>query len=105
VVGAVAVVLEGAAASVDSPGWVAVHRARRGTSGDDALVEVAEQLLADGHDVLAVSADRGLRARWARLSGPGGGRPPLTVGPRWLLDVLDGTTASVHGSASGSMHP
>ena len=91
VIGAVATVLEGAAVSASDPGWVAVHRAERGTSGDDVLVEVARQLLADGHDVVAVSADRGLRARWEPLSGAGGTGSPLAVGPRWLLELIDGT--------------
>ena len=94
-IGAVVAVLEGAAVSAADPDWVVVHRAERGTSGDDVLVDVAGQLLADGNEVLAVSADRGLRARWESL--PGAGRDaelPRSVGPRWLLDVLDGTALS-----------
>lgn len=94
VIGTVAAVLEGAAVSAPDPGWVTVHRAEPGTSGDDVLVEVARCLLADGHEVVAVSADRGLRARWESLADPREVGRPLAVGPRWLLDVLDGTAAS-----------
>ena len=90
VIQAVVAVLEGAAVAAVDPGWVAVHRAERGTSGDDVLVEVAGQLLKDGHDVVAVSADRGLRARWESLSGADMDDPSL-VGPRWLLDLIGGT--------------
>ncbi len=95
VIGAVAAVLEGDAVTAADPGWVAVHRAERGTRGDDALVEVARQLLADGHEVVAVSADRELRDRWESLAGAGEVGAPATIGPRWLLEVLDGTTGSV----------
>lgn len=94
VIGAVSAVLEGAAVSAADPGWVVVHRAQRGTSGDDVLVDVADQLLADGAEVIAVSADRGLRDRWESLHPLSGSVPLHVVGPRWLLDVLEGTTAS-----------
>lgn len=93
VIGALAAVLEGAAGSAVDPGWVAVHRAERGTSGD-VLVAVARRLLADGHDIVAVSADWGLRRRWESLSGEAEVGSPHTVGPRWLLELLDGTTPS-----------
>lgn len=93
VIGAVSAVLEGAAVSAADPGWVGVHRAQRGVSGDDVLVDVAGQLLADGHEVIAVSADRGLRARWDSLPRSGAALPAQVVGPRWLLDVLDRTAA------------
>ena len=89
VIGAVSAVLEGAAVSAADPGWVGVHRAQRGISGDDVLVDVAGQLLADGHEVIAVSADRGLRARWDSLPPSNEALPAQVVGPRWLLDVLD----------------
>lgn len=94
VIGAVAAVLEGDARAAADPGWVAVHRADRGTSGDEVLVEVARQLLAEGHEVVAVSADRELRARWASLAGAGEVGGPRSVGPLWLLDVLDRTSGS-----------
>ncbi len=94
VIAGVAAVLEGAAVSATDPDWVVVHRAGRGTSGDDVLVDVAEQLLADGSDVIAVSADRGLRDRWESLPRRGGGLATQVVGPRWLLDALDGTAVS-----------
>jgi 8-oxo-dGTP diphosphatase len=94
VIGAVAAVLEGAAVSAADPGWVAVHRAERGTSGDDALVATAGELLAGGHEIVAVSADRELRGRWESMSAAGGVGGPRTVGPRWLLDLLDRTAGS-----------
>ncbi len=94
VIGAVVAVLEGAAVSAAGPGWVVVHRAERGTRGDDVLVDVAGQLLAEGKEVLAVSADRGLRARWESQTGPGGGLTTQAVGPRWLLDLLDEAAVS-----------
>lgn len=89
VIGAVEAVLEGAAVSATDPGWVVARRAGSGTRGDDLLVEVAHRLLADGHEVVAVSADRGLRARWESLPGAGGAPSVHAVGPRWLLDLLD----------------
>jgi hypothetical protein len=82
------VVLEGAATAAADPGWLRVHRAARGTSGDDVLVAVAAGLLAAGRTVLAVSADRGLRARWAQLPVLPGTEPPQALGPRWLLALL-----------------
>jgi 8-oxo-dGTP pyrophosphatase MutT (NUDIX family) len=105
VISAAAAVLEGAAVSAADPGWVVVHRAGRGTSGDDVLVEVAERLMADGNDVIAVSADRGLRDRWGALAGPALAGSVHRVGPRWLLDALDGTTLPTPGGSSGSMRP
>ncbi len=94
VIGGVVAVLEGAAVSATDPGWVVVHRAVRGSTGDDVLVDVAGELLADGNEVLAISADRGLRARWESLSVPGAGLSAHVAGPRWLLEVLDGTAMS-----------
>ena len=105
VVGAVVAVLEGAAVPAADPDWVVVHRAQRGTSGDDILVDVAGQLLADGNDVLAISADRGLRARWESLPGVGGMLGAEVVGPRWLLDALEGTALSGSRPTGGSMRP
>lgn len=94
IVGGVHVVLEGAATGAADPGWVRVHRAPRAVSGDDALVEVAGRLLAEGHAVVAVSADRGLRARWLQLRAPSG-HPVQLAGPQWLLDLLGDAPASV----------
>ena len=110
VIASAEVVLEGQAVSAADPGWVVVHRAGRGTSGDDVLVEAAERLVAQGNEVIAVSADRGLRDRWASLAGPRMADPGTPgsvhpVGPRWLLDVLEGTTLPGPGSPSGSMRP
>jgi hypothetical protein len=98
-------VLEGAAVPAADPDWVVVHRAQRGTSGDDILVDVAGQLLADGDDVLAISADHGLRARWESLAGQGGALTAQVVGPRWLLDALEGTALSGSRPTGGSMRP
>ena len=89
VIGGVVVVLEGAANAAEDPEWVRVHRAR-GKSGDDLLVEAAAGLLADGADLLVVTADRGLRERLRDLPAPAGGLD--IVGPRWLLHQLDDHT-------------
>jgi 8-oxo-dGTP diphosphatase len=105
VIRAVVAVLEGAAVSAGDSDWVRVHRAQRGSSGDDVLVVVAAQLLADGNDVLAVSADRGLRARWESLTGQAGAPDAQVAGPRWLLGALEGTAPSGAQSAGGSMRP
>lgn len=93
IAGAVAV-LEGAASSAAAPDWVDVRRTPRGTSGDDVLAEAAARLVAQGKEVVAVSADVGLRARWA---AQGRSSPPSTVsvvGPRWLLEQLEGATTA-----------
>jgi hypothetical protein len=92
VVGAVVAVLEGAAVAAGDPDWVVVHRTPHGAGGDDVLVDVAGQLLADGHDVLGVSADRGLQARWAALARTEGAGRITPAGPRWLLDLMDAPT-------------
>jgi 8-oxo-dGTP diphosphatase len=92
VVAAVVAVLEGAAVTAGDPDWVVVHRTPRGAAGDDVLVEVAGQLLADGHDVIGVSADRDLQARWAALAGTDAAGRLVPAGPRWLLDLMDATT-------------
>ncbi len=76
---AVVAVLEGRARDVPAPAAVRVVRAAG--SGDDALVAEATALVADGTAVLAVTADRGLRAR---LPGP-----VAVAGPGWLLACLD----------------
>jgi hypothetical protein len=71
VTGVVAVV-EGQARDVPAPSGVRVVRADG--SGDDALVTVAEELVADGDAVVVVTADRGLRdrlPRGAQVLGPG----------------------------------
>jgi hypothetical protein len=75
----VVVVVEGAARGVPAPGGVRLVRAPG--SGDDALAAAAADLAAEGRAVLAVTADRGLRARL-----PGS---TAVAGPGWLLDVLD----------------
>ncbi len=79
VVGEVVVVVEGAARDVPAPAGVRLVRAPG--SGDDALTATAADLAAAGRAVLAVTADRGLRARL-----PAG---TAVTGPGRLLDVLD----------------
>lgn len=74
----VVAVVEGAARDVPAPEGVTVVRAER--SGDDALAACAARLAEEGHELLVVTADRGLRARL----------PPAAAvtGPGWLYDVL-----------------
>ncbi len=76
-------VLEGAArpAGADVPAGVDVVIAPR--EGDDAIVATVRQL---GGTPVVVTADRELRRRCEAV----GARP---VGPRWLLDLLDGLDA------------
>ena len=81
----VVAVVEGRARAAQVPDGLRVVRAD--VSGDDALAAVAADLtadLADGDDLLVVTADRGLRARLpgtARIAGPG-----------WLLSTADAVT-------------
>jgi hypothetical protein len=78
-VDAVVAVVEGRARDVEAPAGVRVVRAEG--SGDDAVVEAADELAAAGIPGLVVTADRGLRSRL----------PPevAVAGPGWLLGVLD----------------
>jgi hypothetical protein len=73
----VVAVVEGKARDVPAPDGVRVVRAPG--SGDDALVDVAVELV--GRPVLVVTADRGLRNRL-----PAG---TAVAGPGWLLVELD----------------
>jgi hypothetical protein len=74
----VVAVVEGRARDVTAPDGVRLVRAPG--IGDDALAAEAARLAAEGEDVVAVTADRGLRARLpAEVS---------VVGPGTLLDVL-----------------
>ena len=75
----VVAVVEGKARGVAAPKRVRVVSASG--SGDDTIVDEAEQLVADGADVLVVTADRGLRARLPAEA--------LVAGPGWLLRILD----------------
>jgi hypothetical protein len=75
----VVAVVEGRARDVSAPGGVRVVRAAG--SGDDAIVECATALAADGVPLLVVTADRGLRARLPAEAA--------VVGPGWLLGQLD----------------
>ena len=76
---ALVAVVEGQARQVPAPDGVRVVRAAG--SGDDALAEVAAELADADDDLLAVTADRGLRARL-----PAGTR---VAGPGWLLAALE----------------
>jgi 8-oxo-dGTP pyrophosphatase MutT (NUDIX family) len=89
VVGAVVAVLEGAALAAPDPGWAQVRRTTRRGHGDDTIVAAAAELVGAGRRVVAVTADRGLRARLTERAAPAGGAQLRTVGPRWLLDLLD----------------
>ena len=82
---ALVAVVEGRAGQVPEPAGVRVVRASG--SGDDALVEIAGELVGGTDGLLAVTADRGLRARL-----PAG---TAVTGPGWLLAALDG--APTHG--------
>ncbi|WP_167461364.1 hypothetical protein [Nocardia brasiliensis] len=80
----VVVVLEGAAkaAATDAPDALRVVAALG--SGDDAIVEVVLTAVQDDIDrpVIVVTADRGLRERVESLGAD-------TIGPSWLLDLLE----------------
>lgn len=84
----VVVVLEGAAcravAGEDAPEIGQVRVVLAPGSGDDTIVSVTADIVADSHhqEVKVVTADRGLRQRVEPLGA-------TTTGPRWLLDQLD----------------
>jgi hypothetical protein len=80
---AVIAVVEGAARDVPAVAPVRVVRAPAG--GDDALAGEAAALDDAGHAVLAVTADRGLRARLPAAVD--------VAGPGWLLARLDEVAA------------
>jgi hypothetical protein len=71
-------VVEGRARTASAPPELDVVLAP--ADGDTSIVDVAEQVLADGDVPLVVTADRGLRARL-----PAGTR---IAGPGWLLSLL-----------------
>ncbi len=79
----VVAVVEGQASGV--PDVDGVRLVRAAGSGDDALAACAAELAAQGRPVLAVTADRGLRAR---LSAD-----VAVTGPGWLRDRLDALSA------------
>ncbi len=91
VVGEVLAVVEGAARDVPAPGDVRLVRAAG--SGDDALAAAAAELAAAGRAVLAVTADRGLRARLPEGTA--------VTGPGRLLDALDCTDVTGHTDVTG----
>jgi 8-oxo-dGTP diphosphatase len=78
----VVVVVEGAARAAAHDAPDAVRAVSAPGSGDDAIVDVAGAAAADGPTVV-VTADRELRER---VSAAGA----TTVGPRWLIGLLDG---------------
>jgi hypothetical protein len=71
-------VVEGRARTATAPVELDVVLAP--ADGDTSIVDVAEQVLADGDVPLVVTADRGLRARL-----PSGSQ---IAGPGWLLSLL-----------------
>ncbi len=73
-------VVEGQARRI--PEVEGVSLVRSTTDGDSAVVQTCRSVLEGGGVPLAVTADRGLRARL-----PAG---TLVAGPRWLLNILDG---------------
>jgi hypothetical protein len=82
------VVLEGAACRAvsgnDAPETGGVRVVLAPGSGDDTIVSVTAEVVAQSHHpaVTVVTADRGLRQR-VEPSGA------TTTGPRWLLEQLD----------------
>lgn len=79
------VVVEGQARGAVAP--AGIHVVEAPGSGDDAIVAAASQAGAQGRQVTVVTADRGLRER---VVAPG----VSVVGPRVLLDLLDGVADS-----------
>lgn len=86
----VVAVVEGQARQIPPVSGVSLVRAT--ADGDGAVVQACESVLAGGGVPVAVTADRGLRARL-----PAG---TVVAGPRWLLSALDGQSRNV-GSAGG----
>ena len=78
----VVVVLEGAARRGPAEGTDhGVRTVHAPGSGDDAIVDEVRRHAAQGHEVVAVTADRELRARVEAAGG-------RCRGPGWLLDRL-----------------
>jgi hypothetical protein len=90
-VGAVHAVVEGQARGVPAVDGVLLVRAE--ADGDTSIARVCAELLAAGHHPLAVTADRGLRARLAIGT--------TIAGPRWLLDVLGRAGSADSGQDTG----
>ena len=85
---ALVAVVEGRARDVAAPDGVRLVRAPG--SGDDALAATAAELADADDDLLAVTADRGLRVRLPASAA--------VTGPGWLLDTLDGLAAGAPGT-------
>ncbi len=78
----VLLVLEGAAKRGRPVGeYGGVRTVHAPGSGDDEIVEVTRERRADGHEVVVVTADRGLRGRVAATGAS-------YVGPNWLWERL-----------------
>lgn len=78
-VGQIVAVVEGQARAIPDVSGITLVRAE--ADGDEAVVQVCTDLIREGGHPLAVTADRGLRARL-----------PVGVaiaGPQWLRDLLD----------------
>ncbi|HEU5045362.1 MAG TPA: hypothetical protein VFT75_14640 [Nocardioidaceae bacterium] len=81
----VVLVLEGAARTGQPTGQEGPARTVHAAgSGDDAIVAVAREQIADGRQVVVVTADRGLRAR---IEAAGA----AVESPSWLLRRLTAT--------------
>lgn len=72
-------VVEGQARSADDARGIQIVRAE--ASGDDAIVAVAERLVAEGRQVTVVTSDRELAGRVTDAGA-------TARGARWLLDLL-----------------
>jgi predicted RNA-binding protein with PIN domain len=87
----VIVVLEGqacrAVSGEEAPDTGRVRVVLASGSGDDTIVKVTAEVVAQSHHpaVTVVTADRGLRQRVEPTGA-------TTTGPRWLLDQLDSTS-------------
>ncbi|WP_067689108.1 hypothetical protein [Nocardia jejuensis] len=78
------VVLEGAAKAAVSDGeeFEGIRLVSAERSGDDAIVDVVAAAADGSRHITVVTADRGLRERVEAHRAE-------TVGPRWLLDLID----------------
>jgi hypothetical protein len=81
----VVLVLEGAAKAGYPAGTAdGIRTVHARGSGDDAIVEQVRSSAADGHQVMVVTADRGLRSRVTAAGGS-------YVGPSWLTERTSGS--------------
>ncbi|HET8590863.1 MAG TPA: hypothetical protein VFM01_14600 [Nakamurella sp.] len=81
----VVLVLEGAAKAGYLAGTAdGIRTVHAPGSGDDAIVDQVRSSVADGHQVMVVTADRGLRSRVTAAGGS-------YVGPSWLTERTSGS--------------